>query len=165
MTHGLLSLSLKVSISKKIELFLVEARYCERNTSQGCRKRRGAVGGRIKLNNYYTIPQFIKTSDVPALQSFGSDGSAFGSKSYRDRNTSQGCRKRRGAVGDASGLPITTRSPNLLKLPTSLHCNHSEVMDRHLGPSHVLSSIIDRSERKKNRSVPQTVFYSCRGIA
>ena len=94
MTHGLLSLSLKFSISKKIELFLVEARY-------------------------------------------------------RERSMSQGCRKRRWAMGDAFGLPITTRSPSFLELPTSPRCNHSEVMDRHLGPSHVLSSIIDRSERKK----------------
>ena len=152
------SLSLKVSISKKIELFLVEARYCERKTSQGCRKMRGAVGGHIGPTNYYTILQFFRTSDIPALLSFGSDGLI--ANETRRRNVGSG-----GAVGDASGLPITTRSPNLLKLPTSLHCNHSEVMDRHLGPSHVLSSIIDRSERKKNRSVPQTVFYSCRGIA
>ena len=103
---------------------------------------RGAVGGHIGPTNYYTILQFFRTSDIPALLSFGSDGLI--ANETRRRNVGSG-----GAVGDASGLPITTRSPNLLKLPTSLHCNHSEVMDRHLGPSHVLSSIIDRSERKK----------------
>ena len=52
-------------------------------------------------------------------------------------------------VRDALCSTITTRSPSFLELPTSPRCNHSEVMDRHLGPSHVLSSIIDRSERKK----------------
>ena len=86
------SLSLKVSISKKIELFLVEA--------------------------------VSRTTHVAGMSEAGG---------------------RR----DALCPPITTRSPSFLELPTSPRCNHSEVMDRHLGPSHVLSSIIDRSERKK----------------
>ena len=57
---------------------------------------------------------------------------------------------RHSAGGEDALCPtITSRSPSFLELQTSPRCNHSEVMDRHLGPSHVLSSIIDRSERKK----------------
>ena len=80
MTHGLLSLSLKVSISKKIELFLVEAVSRTKHVA-GMSEAEVGVGDALCPFNYYTIPQFFKTSDIPALQSFGSDGSAFGSKS------------------------------------------------------------------------------------
>ena len=102
------SLSLKVSISKKIELFLVEARYCERKTSQGCRKMRGAVGGHIGPTNYYTILQFFRTSDIPALLSFGSDGLI--ANETRRRNVGSG-----GGRGGRIGLTNYYTIPQFIK--------------------------------------------------